>query len=199
MSNEEILLNAILSDTHVDNIEIISRVDEYLQACCLKSGCDDLPTPVTRIDVLLYQLAAKMKQTSGTLTSIIEGTATAITAADLQGITKIRDAAFEYFQTLKTVVLPDTVTSIGTAAFSSCYYLESLTIPSGVASLPVNMLYNAGTGGDGITLVMLRETPPEKDATTFQNAIISKIKVPSGSVDAYKSAWTDLADYIEAI
>lgn len=199
MSNEEKLLTAILSDTHADNVDIISRVDEYLQACCLKSGCTGLPTPITRIDTLLYQLAAKTKQTSTTLLSLVDGTAINIKASDLQGLTAIRDGAFEYFYSLKSIEIPDTVTTIGVAAFSSCYYLESVTIPSGISSLPINLFYNAGTGGDGVTVTIVSETPPTKDTTTFQNAIISKIKVPSGSVSAYKTAWSDLADYIEAI
>lgn len=199
MSNEEILLTAIISDTHVDNIEIISRVDEYLQACCLKSGCKDLPTPVSRADVLLYSLAAKMKQTSDTLLSIMDGTATDITANDLQGLTAIRDGAFEYFYSLKSIEIPDTVTSLGVAAFSCCYYLESVTIPSSISALPANLFYNAGTGGDGVAVKILRETPPTKDETTFQNAIIAKIQVPSESVSAYKTAWADYESYIEAI
>lgn len=199
MSNEEILLNAILSGTHVENVPIISRVDEYLQACCLKTGCKDLPAPISRADVLLYQLSAKMKQTSDRLLSLVDGTATDIAADDLQGLTAIRDGAFEYFYALKSIEIPGTVTSIGVAAFSSCYYLENVTIPAGVASLPVNMFYSAGTGGDGVTIKILRETPPEKDATTFQNAVIASIKVPAASVAAYKAAWADYESYIEAI
>lgn len=56
--NEEQLI-ALLNDTVAD-VEIISRVDKYLQACCDGCGCEGLPTPITRKDELLYQLAAKL-------------------------------------------------------------------------------------------------------------------------------------------
>ena len=201
MSKSEKLLNAILNDDATPNVEIISRIDKYLSACCDKCGCEGLPTPITRIDHLLYELAEKLKTTTGgnKLPVILGGQATHLTAEDLEGVTALRDAAFEYYHSLKSIVIPESVASIGTACFSSCYYLENITIPSGITSLPVNAFYSVGTGGDGVTFTFLATTPPTKDATSFQNAIISKIKVPSGSVGAYKSAWADLADYIEAV
>lgn len=202
MTNAEKLLYAVLNgEATPDDVEIISRIDKYLSACCNRCGCAGLPEPVTRIDKLLYELAAELHETSGgnKLPIILGGQAEQLTAEDLEGCTALRDAAFEYYYSLKSIIIPDSVSSIGVAAFSSCYYLESVTVPSAVTSLPVNMFYNAGTGGDGLTITFLSTTPPTKDATTFQNAIIAKIKVPSASVEAYKAAWADLADYIEAI
>ena len=201
MSKSEKLLNAILNDDATPDVEIISRIDKYLSACCEKCGCEGLPTPITRIDHLLYELAEKLKTTTSgnKLPIILGGQATHLTEEDLEGVTALRDAAFEYYYSLKSIVIPESVASIGTACFSSCYYLENITIPSSISNLPVNAFYNVGTGNDGVTFTFLGATPPTKDATTFQNAIIAKIKVPSASVAAYKTAWEDLADYIEAI
>lgn len=199
MTNTEKMLQAILNDTSADDAEIISRVDEYLSACCKKSGCSGLQAPITRIDKLLYELAEKLKGTTGgnKLPIILGGQATVLTAADLEGVTALRDYAFEYYNALQSIVIPDSVTSIGVAAFQSCYYLTSVTIPSAVESLPANLFANAGTGGDGITITMKSETPPTIETSTFQGAIIAKIVVPAGCADAYKAAWTNYADYIE--
>lgn len=58
-SKTEKQLNALLNDT-VANVDLVSRVDKYLNACCEGCGCEGLPTPETRIDELLYQLANKI-------------------------------------------------------------------------------------------------------------------------------------------
>lgn len=58
-SRNEEQLNALLNDTVAD-VEITSRVDAYLKACCEGCGCEGLPTPITRKDELLYQLVEKI-------------------------------------------------------------------------------------------------------------------------------------------
>ncbi|MBO4866365.1 MAG: leucine-rich repeat domain-containing protein [Ruminococcus sp.] len=50
-------------------------------------------------------------------------------------VTRINDGTFCGFECLKNVVLPDTVTSIGSAAFQSCYNLEKIEIPDSVTSI----------------------------------------------------------------
>lgn len=59
-SRTEKQLKALLNDTTAD-VDLISRVDKYLNACCEGCGCEDLPEPITRIDHLLYELAEKLK------------------------------------------------------------------------------------------------------------------------------------------
>ena len=45
-----------------DELRPISRIEQYLHACCEGCGCADLPQPQTRIDDLLYQLAEKLAE-----------------------------------------------------------------------------------------------------------------------------------------
>lgn len=58
-SRNETQLTALLNNTETE-VEIISKVDQYLKACCEKCGCQNLPEPVTRKDNLLYELADKL-------------------------------------------------------------------------------------------------------------------------------------------
>lgn len=60
---------------------------------------------------------------------------TALTAADLAGVTSIPGFAFYEFVSLKSVTLSDTVTSIGEGAFYFCTNLESVTVPATVKKI----------------------------------------------------------------
>lgn len=83
MSNSEKLLTAILNDDGTPSVNIISRIDKYSSACCEKCGCEGLPMPISRIDCLLYELAEKLKTTTGgnKLPVILGGQATNIIEA----------------------------------------------------------------------------------------------------------------------
>ncbi len=60
---------------------------------------------------------------------------TAITAEMLQGVTEIKDYAFDGCTSLESVTIPDNVTTIGKYAFYECTNLESVTIPDSVTSI----------------------------------------------------------------
>lgn len=52
-----------------------------------------------------------------------------------EGVTSIRDDAFQYCTSLKSISLPEGVTSIGNNAFSKCTSLKSISLPKGVTSI----------------------------------------------------------------
>lgn len=63
-SKTELFLNALLEDETVE-VDLISKVDYYLHACCEGCGCEGLPEPTSRVDELLYQLAEKLSHGGG--------------------------------------------------------------------------------------------------------------------------------------
>lgn len=52
-----------------------------------------------------------------------------------EGVTTIQDGAFYQLTSMTKIILPSTLTSIGTQAFYNCTSLDSITIPEGVTSI----------------------------------------------------------------
>ena len=100
---------------------------------------------------------------------------------------------------LTEYTIPDSVTSIGEAAFFGCWQLESVTIGSGVTSIG----YSAFAVCDNLAFVHCKSTTPptmqhSSNYTPTFTSYLLNIYVPEGCVDAYKSAdgWSDYADAI---
>lgn len=114
-----------------------------------------------------------------------------------QGITDIRDYAFNHCSSLTSIDFPVALNTIGNYAFFGCSLLKSIEIPSGVTGI------GAGAFGDCSSLstaTFLGETPPVHIGHVFyQYTALSDIYVPAGSVDAYKETWFEYADKIVAI
>ena len=70
--------------------------------------------------------------------SIIERTATNVTADMLQGVTSIGESAFRNWSGLTSITIPNSVTSIGKYAFNECSSLASIEIPNSVTSIGSN-------------------------------------------------------------
>ena len=70
---EELLTKLINGDTV--SFTPLSRNEQYLKACCNKSGTNELPEPRSRIEALLYRLAEEISKGGGSDTS--DATATA--------------------------------------------------------------------------------------------------------------------------
>lgn len=112
--------------------------------------------------------------------------------------TYIREYLFYQCPNLVSVVIPETITSIGNAAFSgNNNNLKQITIGSGITSIG----NQATTNSNAIQSITIKATtPPTISELTWQNTTCP-IYVPAESVDAYKTAtnWSSYADRIQPI
>ena len=223
----ETLLSAMLNGEQVD-IEPRSRMEQFLKNCCDKCGCEGLPTPRSRAEILLYQLAEQLAgggSSSGggenkfaqLIDRSIEGE---ITEADLQGVTKIGDGAFLSCAGLTSVTIPNSITKIGERTFSNCTQLTNIHfennsilttigsyaftgVPFEHIELPssVGSLGNAAFSGCSQlkTMILHSENPPSIQTYTFSGVPNTCVfKVPAASVEAYKAA-TNWSKYASQI
>lgn len=146
MSDVTRLLQSLLNGEDIGNFEPKSRMEAYLKNCCLASGVDGLPDPITETDALLYQLAEKLGTGgSGAKVPYIEETYNEqgyLIDANLVGYTAIRPYAFAMCIYLALTSLPSGITSIGDNAFAGCINLALNSLPSGITSIGNNAFYS---------------------------------------------------------
>ncbi len=110
-----------------------------------------------------------------------------------ESVTWIGDFAFFDCSGLTNITIPESVTEIGERAFYGCSSLTSITIPNGVTTIGKSAFHHC----THLTSVYCKPTiPPLGNANMFaDNASGRKIYVPSGSVEAYKTAlyWSSYA------
>ena len=101
-------------------------------------------------------------------------------------VTSIGNAAFCDCYRLTSITLPNSVTSIGGSAFSGCSGLTSITIPNSVTSIG----YEAFSGCKNMEgLYCYAEKVPSTSAEAFKDAYIeyATLYVPAASLEDYKS------------
>lgn len=130
-------------------------------------------------------------------------------------VTKIEGFTFWSCYSLVNVTIPEGVTSIGYDAFDMCPSLTNIIIPTSVTAIERRAFAESGLTGiiipenvntieewafDGCTAlahITVHAVNPPADVTesTFSNTNDCLIYVPSGSVDAYKTAagWSNYA------
>ena len=121
-----------------------------------------------------------------------------VDASKLTSWTTIEDSAFAN-SGLTSIILPNTITTLGTNAFSSCQYLTSLTLPDTLTSINSFGFYGCSSLE---SITFLSTTPPTlNDDTVLMNTNDCPIYVPAASVNNYKTAsiWNFYASRIQSI
>lgn len=115
------------------------------------------------------------------------------------GVTSIGNQAFLNCRSLTSIDIPDSVTSINNYVFQGCSGLTSVAIHNSVTSIGSSAFVNCRS----LTSIVVEATTPPGlgDSFVFYNTNVCPIYVPSGSVNAYKTAsyWKDYASRIQAI
>ena len=111
-------------------------------------------------------------------------------------MTSIDGRVFKGCSALKSVLIGNSVESIGEEAFSGCTGLTSITIPNSVTSIGNSAFAECSI----IRLTVYATTPPSGGASCGINAGACTLYVPEESIDLYRAAdgWKDFAN-IQAI
>ncbi|MFK8288758.1 leucine-rich repeat domain-containing protein [Capnocytophaga canimorsus] len=98
-------------------------------------------------------------------------------------VTNIDSYAFENCSSLNEVSFPEGLKAIGYASFRSCNNLTSIVLPSSVTTIE-GEAFNC----KNLASVTIKAETPPNIHYPFYSSVSFVIKVPAGSVDAYKNA-----------
>ncbi len=111
-------------------------------------------------------------------------------------VTKIGNQTFWQCDKLTSIELPNSVTTLDHGAFDRCTALTSIVIPSSVKSMG-SQVFNQCSNLQ--TATCLAVTPPDCSSPFYGCNNLNFIYVPGGSVDAYKSKWSDYESKITSL
>lgn len=103
--------------------------------------------------------------------------------------------AFYYCMSLRRLCFSDGVTSIESYCFQNCYSINELVIPATVKNIASSAFSNCSYTNE---IHMESNTPPTLSSQSTSLPTVCYIYVPSGAVERYKSAWSNLASRIMA-
>ena len=164
------------------------------------SGCSKLTSPIYNAHCFAYMptsysgayaIPEGIKQIAGYAFRDCSSL-TSITIPN--SVTSIGNKTFYECSSLTSVNIPNSVTSIGDEAFYNCTGLTSVTIPNSVTSIGNKTFYGCWY----ITSVTIEAgTPPTLGSGSFSYTNNSPIYVPCGTLDAYKTTWSEHASRIQ--
>lgn len=127
------------------------------------------------------------------LPQLVDGSLTTITAEDLAGATEVRDYVFDH-SNITNITLPNSVTSIGTAAFNFCLALTQITIPNSVTSIGESafnkcIALTQITIPNGVTMI---------NTSTFSYCeALTQVTIPNGVISIGSSAFYSCTELTE--
>lgn len=117
------------------------------------------------------------------IASVLEGTVTTMSASDFDGATTLRGSAFENCNSLTSVIMPNTITTLSENGyqFQNCVGLTSVSVSSNLTKLPIYCF----TGCTSLTSVDLKnvsllETNVFNRCTSLTSINLSNVTKMSG-------------------
>ena len=167
--------------TYVDlsKTGITSVSDSAFKGCSMLAGVS-LPDAVNTIGMNAFQNCA--------LTAFVA-------PSDLK---TVLSTAFGNNSALASVTLNEGLEVIGANAFQYCPQIKTISIPSTVTKIDINVFWGHGLE----SVYFLGDTPCEMGTnifTAYGQGTIPALYVPQGRADVYKSAasWASYADYVQ--
>ena len=202
----------------------VTEIDDGAFAECSELVSVTIPETVTSIGRSAFESCFKLTDVMipSSVTSIGHSafaSCTSLTSIEIPTqVTTIEGFTFWSCYSLVNVTIPEGVTSIGYDAFDMCYSLTSITIPNSVTAIERRAFAESGLTGiiipenvtsieewaftecTALTHITVHAINPPSDVTasTFSDTNDCLIYVPSGSLNAYKTAagWSDYASRI---
>lgn len=159
------------------------------------SSCSSLNSIVVALDNTMYDSRGNCNGIIETSTNtLISGCKNTLIPNSVEALGQ---SAFLGHSGMTSIVIPTNVMSIGAFAFTACSGLTSIEIPENVTSIGGSAFLSCVK----LTYIYVRAIAPPTLAgyNTFTATNNCSIYVPTGSVDAYKSVWSEYADRIQSI
>lgn len=163
-----------------------------------------IPETVTELEYLAFEDCTNLTAvtipsgltSAGSSNGAFSGCSALTTVQFGSGLTSIPNALFEGTG-LKTITLPESVTSIGSWAFANCAKLEQVSFPAGLTSIGLSAFENC----TALTAVTLPKRLTELGGAVFENcSALKSVWIPksltnNGLGDGFKgcTALTDIA------
>ena len=101
-------------------------------------------------------------------------------------VTSIGISAFDNCHALQSVVIPDSVTSIGISAFNNCHILQSVVIPDSVTSIGISAFCNC----HALQSVVIPDGVTSIEEAAFYNCYaLQSVVIPDGVTSIEKGAF----------
>ena len=189
-------------------VKMPSRIEEiggYAFAGCKKLASINIPEGIKTIEMYAFTNCESL--TSVHIPNSVETVGMmsfylckSLVSVEMPSVMGVVTGAFGGCENLKEITMP-AMEYISTSVFSGCTSLQSVELPSTLVFLDGHAFGNCVSLS---SVICSATTPPTNDNNSsvygdpFNGCPLQEIKVPSASVDAYKSAdkWAKYADII---